>query len=131
MISTKRIIGFGDCDPAGVLFFPRVFEFAHTAMENWLREAGVYDEYFLNEEFAFPLISAQSSYYKPMHPGLEIEVRSSLKEMRESAFSLRTEFFNQEEQLLSAVDTIHICVSREEGGKQPIPAYLRSILENL
>lgn len=36
---TRRPVRFGHCDPAGILFFPRLFEMANEAVEDWFAEA--------------------------------------------------------------------------------------------
>ena len=30
-----RVVRFGDCDPAGIVYFPRFFDWFHQTMESW------------------------------------------------------------------------------------------------
>src|SRR5262245_6720012 len=34
----RRLVRFADCDPAGIVYFPRYFDFFHAAVEDWFRE---------------------------------------------------------------------------------------------
>lgn len=45
--SVTRLVRFRDCDPAGIVFYPRYFEMVNDCVEDWFREALGY---------AFPLI---------------------------------------------------------------------------
>lgn len=83
MISNTRIvrIEWGDCDPAGIIFYPRYFEIfdASTAM---LFEAALgitKHEMFKTLEFSgWPLVRTQARFIRPTRFGDDVTVVSSI-----------------------------------------------------
>lgn len=75
-------IRFGDCDPAGILYYPRYFDLFHQAMEAWFDGAlGLPYATFLNEHrLGLPAVHAQADYRAPTTFGetvrVELRVRS-------------------------------------------------------
>lgn len=60
-------IRFGDCDPAGILYYPRYFDLFHQAMEAWFDGAlGLPYATFLNEHrLGLPAVHATANYRAP------------------------------------------------------------------
>ena len=40
---TLHSVNFQDCDPAGIVFYPRYFEMLDQTVEDWLRQTGAWD----------------------------------------------------------------------------------------
>ena len=38
MYQTKRMVRWGDCDPAGIIYTPKAIDYALETIENWLIE---------------------------------------------------------------------------------------------
>ena len=82
--SNKRTvrIEWGDCDPAGIIFYPRYFEIfdASTAM---LFEAALgmtKFQMFKNLDFAgFPLVRTRARFLKPTRFGDDVTVETTIK----------------------------------------------------
>jgi len=80
--NTRKVrIDWGDCDPAGIIFYPRYFEIfdASTAL---LFEAALgmtKFEMFKRLEFAgFPLVRTQAKFFRPTRFGDDVTVESSI-----------------------------------------------------
>jgi len=80
-------IEWGDCDPAGIIFYPRYFEIfdASTALL-FERALGMTKfSMFKNFEFdGFPLVSARARFLKPTPFGDDVTVRSTIEFGRSS-----------------------------------------------
>lgn len=70
---------FGDCDPAGIVYYPRFFDIFHEAMEAWFRGAlrYRYDRVILGDKIGFPTVHCAADFKIPAIMGdeLGIEVR--------------------------------------------------------
>ena len=57
-------VGFGDCDPAGIVYFPRFFHFFHEAMETWFDEVlGLpYAEMIGGRGLGFPAVHTEADF---------------------------------------------------------------------
>ena len=82
MINTRKVrIEWGDCDPAGIIFYPRYFDIfdASTALifENALGMTKF--QMFKNLEFAgFPLVRTHARFLKPIRFGDDVTVESKI-----------------------------------------------------
>ena len=120
MFTTERIVEFGMCDSAGILFFAKIFELFHSAYEELVLSSNLDNNFFENEIFAIPLITSNATFRKPiaMHEVLQIEL--SVVDIRESSFELKTDFFDDDNVLKATVNTTHVFVSKSEFKKMNI-----------
>ena len=80
--NTRKVrIEWGDCDPAGIIFYPRYFEIfdASTAML-FERALGMTKlEMFKNLEFSgFPLVRTHARFLKPTRFGDDVTIDSTI-----------------------------------------------------
>ncbi len=74
-------IEWGDCDPAGIIFYPRYFEIfdASTAMLFESALGRTKFQMFKTLDFAgFPLVKTQARFLKPTRFGDDVAVHSSI-----------------------------------------------------
>ncbi|MBK8013339.1 MAG: acyl-CoA thioesterase [Deltaproteobacteria bacterium] len=84
------IVRFQDCDPAGVVFFARVFEFFHDAYAAFLADAGLPLPRLLAEKaFMTPIVHAEADYQTPLRCGDEIRTTLSSLQLGHSSMTLR------------------------------------------
>ena len=95
MLSNKlrRRIEWGDCDPAGIVFNPNFFSFFDhgTAM---LYEAAGWPKQVMLERFAAagcPLVATSAQFKAPCRFGDDVEITSSIVDVRNSSFEVRHE----------------------------------------
>ncbi|MSO68211.1 MAG: acyl-CoA thioesterase [Pseudolabrys sp.] len=89
MLSNTRIvrIEWGDCDPAGIIFYPRYFEiFDASTAALFERALGITKfEMFKTLEFAgWPLVRTQARFLKPTRFGDDVTVATTVKFGRSS-----------------------------------------------
>jgi 4-hydroxybenzoyl-CoA thioesterase len=69
---------FGDCDPAGIVYFPKFFDFFHQAMETWFTAIGApYDDVIVGRKIGFPAVHTEADFRAPTRFGeaIDIELR--------------------------------------------------------
>ena len=84
MLSNTRTvrIEWGDCDPAGIIFYPRYFEIFDASTAALFEHAlGIIKfEMFKTLEFAgWPLVNTQARFLKPTRFGDDVTVLSAIK----------------------------------------------------
>ncbi|MGB8317975.1 MAG: acyl-CoA thioesterase, partial [Ignavibacteriaceae bacterium] len=84
MFSVKKRISFYDCDPAGILFFARVYEICHSAYEEMIQSFNFKDDYWTNENFVVPILKSEASYHKPIRYDEMITVEIAVGNLRDS-----------------------------------------------
>lgn len=124
MFKQKHLIKFMDCDPAGILFFAKVFYFAHNTYEEFLNQYDLYEIVFNNPSLAFPIVKSNAQYYKPINKGDEIAIEQSIKNIGEHSYTT-VYFFKNGDEKLAEVELVHVCVSKSDFKKTKLPERLR------
>jgi 4-hydroxybenzoyl-CoA thioesterase len=88
---TQQLIRFGDVDPAGIVYFPRIYDFIHQAFEElWDRHVGRLYYHLLGEErIGFPLVHSDVEFKYPLHFGDRPLVRITCFKLGRSSLGLR------------------------------------------
>jgi 4-hydroxybenzoyl-CoA thioesterase len=97
MVINKRTIQieWGDCDPLGIVYFPRYFEF-FDACTNALFESVGLRKHEMLEKYAIggiPLVEARARYFAPSSFGEAVIVESNISEWGKSSFSVHHRLF--------------------------------------
>jgi len=88
-------IEWGDCDAAGIVFYPRYFEL-FDAPNHYLFEAAGWKKAHLRREFdmvGFPLVDARARFIVPSTFGDDIFIESSIAEFKRSSFVVEHKVF--------------------------------------
>jgi 4-hydroxybenzoyl-CoA thioesterase len=90
--NTRTIrIEWGDCDPAGIVFYPRYFEmFDHSTTLLIERTLGM-SKHQLFETYAFagyPMVETRARFLAPTRFGDDVVIETSLTAVRRSSFDL-------------------------------------------
>lgn len=83
-------VGFGDCDPAGIVYFPRFFHFFHEAMETWFDDVlkFPYAEVIRGRKIGFPAVHTEADFRGPVAMGEEIAVEQRVVQLGRSSIRL-------------------------------------------
>ncbi len=115
---TKVEIQFGDCDPAGIVYYPNYFRFfdnATAAMlsaafamhkRNWLEHYGI---------AGIPMVDTGARFIRPSSFGDMVEIRSEITELGRSSFGVKHTLFREGEIAIEAHEK-RVWVVRGEGG---------------
>jgi 4-hydroxybenzoyl-CoA thioesterase len=121
---------FSHCDPAGIVYFPRLFDLLHTAMEDWftfgLDER--FADFLMKKQLGTPTVSTKADFLAPVRFGDQLRIELGVSRLGRSAIDLRFEAFVGERACLRADHTVCI-FSRETHRALPIPDDLRARME--
>ena len=128
MITLQKKINFFDCDPAGILFYGKIFFICHAAYEDLVSTFELDKDYWQNEDFVVPIINSTADYLLPLKNGDTVTVEVTVSDLRSSSFELSYKCFNQRKELCARVKTVHVYVDKKSWKKEEL---LREITEKL
>ncbi|MEO5699729.1 MAG: thioesterase family protein [Casimicrobiaceae bacterium] len=89
---TRFTVEFGDCDPAGIVFYPNYFRWMDAASLHYFRAAGVpnwHEREAADGVLGMPLVDAQARFVAPSTYGDAIEVETTVVEWRRTSIVLQ------------------------------------------
>jgi 4-hydroxybenzoyl-CoA thioesterase len=116
MLTSKRkiLIGWGDCDPAGIVYFPRYFEMFDACTAALFAAAGLgYEKITADEMIVLPMVDIHSKFMIPSKYGDEVMVETTITEFRRSSFLVRHRLYKGDELAIECEET------RVWAGKHP------------
>jgi 4-hydroxybenzoyl-CoA thioesterase len=89
------LIGWGDCDPAGIVFYPRYFAWFDAATAALFAAAGLpIQKLFPELKIAgMPMVDTRARFLEPLRFGEEARIESQIAEFRRSSFDVRHRLF--------------------------------------
>jgi 4-hydroxybenzoyl-CoA thioesterase len=101
MLVNKRSIHieWGDCDPLGIVYFPRYFEFFDACTNALFEHAGLPKQEMLKTYAiaGIPLVESRARFLLPSSFGDTVVVESNITEWGKSSFSVYHRIFKGEE----------------------------------
>jgi len=93
-LSVRVQVGWGDCDPAGIVFYPRFYVWMDNVSHVLAREMGIPRESMIppgNDMLGFPVVATQAQYVAPARMDDILEVRTTVARIGRTSLSLRHE----------------------------------------
>ncbi len=122
-------VPFGDIDAAQVLYFPRIFHYAHLVMEGFFGGPGgiAYADLLTVRNLGFPAGRTEAVYHRPVRHGMTLRCAFTVRRIGSSSLDYRIRFRNGDDLLAEVLSTV-ICVRMDRFTSTPIPDDLRQIL---
>ena len=117
-------VRWGDCDPAGIAFFPRFFEWMDLASHALAREMGITREDVLGPaSYGFPAIHAQAEFLVPALLDDEIEVRTTIVHVGRTSLRMRHQLVRMSDGvLLARGEAVRVHIQRVPSrAMRPVP----------
>jgi 4-hydroxybenzoyl-CoA thioesterase len=95
-------VHWGDCDPAGIIFYPTYFRWMDAATWALFESVGFTAKRFRSEHRAMPLVSADCQFKFPAEQADRCEVRSSIARFGGKSFVVRHEIARSDGVALAA-----------------------------
>ena len=135
-LAVRTQVRWGDCDPAGIAFFPRFFEWMDLASHALAQEMGITRQQTLGPaSYGFPAVRADAEFLSPALLYDELEVRTTVTRVGRTSLHLTHEVMRLADETLLARGTairVHI---RRKGGQigemvpYPLTREMRAVLE--
>lgn len=132
---TRIEIQFGDCDPAGIVYYPNYFRFFDNATaallsaafkmhkRHWIAKYGI---------AGIPMVDTGAKFSRPSRFGDVVEIRSEITALGRSSFGVRHLLYNEGEIAIEAHEK-RVWVGRDPDHSEkivslPIPDDVRAVL---
>ncbi|HVP08563.1 MAG TPA: acyl-CoA thioesterase [Burkholderiales bacterium] len=92
---------WGECDPAGIIFYPNYFQWFDAAAWNMFAEVGYHAKRMRAEHMAMPLVSAGCEFKHPAEQEDRAEVRSRIVRWGGKSFVIEHEVVRADGTLLA------------------------------
>jgi len=119
---TRRLVRFGDVDPAGIAYYPRINNFIHEAFEN-LWEEYIGERYYLliqEKRIAFPMVHTEIDFRAPLRFGDRPVIKVTCFHLGRSSLGIRYEF-DVNGVICVDAKTKTTCIDADKLKSQPIP----------
>ena len=133
VIYTVRV-EFGDCDPAGIVWFPNFFRWIDAASRHFFAERGVPitpSVCAVTSQRGTPLVDTHTRFVKSASYGDTLTIAVAIPEWRDKSF-LQTYRVKRGEELILECEEVRIFAAKREGGgirAVPIPPEIRRLCE--
>jgi len=103
--SCEIVITFGDCDPAGIVFYPNFYRFIDRTFHDWLRQWGSHNKLAESvDSLALGLIDCGASFHHVVRDGDVLQVNLFITEWRRKTFKVEYEAYVNDVLCLTAYE---------------------------
>jgi 4-hydroxybenzoyl-CoA thioesterase len=129
---TMLKVKFGDVDPAGIVYFPRIYEYLHDVFEElWEDHVGQrYYHLLLEQKIGFPLVHSDVDFSSPLRFGDRATVKVTCFKLGESSLGLRYRILMNDRLCVEARQTT-VCVHVDTMDKFPMPESFRTSFQKI
>jgi 4-hydroxybenzoyl-CoA thioesterase len=113
---SRQQVRFADIDRAGIVYYPRFFDFWHRALEDFFNEDVKLPYHRLIDErrVGFPVVHVESDFRVPLQHGDVVTIRLSTVRLGGKSVTLRYRTFRPGQERVAAEGTItHACVDMD------------------
>ncbi|TDJ69406.1 MAG: acyl-CoA thioesterase [Planctomycetota bacterium] len=127
---TSIQVRFGHVDPAGIAYFPRIFDYLHDVFEEvWEQHVGQRYYHLLSErKIGFPLVHSDVDFRAPLRFGDRPTVRVTCFHLGRSALGLRY-VIQLGESVCTEARMTTVCVELDDMRSIEMPAEFRARFE--
>jgi len=119
---TRIPVRFGDCDPAGLVYYPALFHYCHAAMEEFFAaRCGVtYPRLMSERRLGFPTVNVRAEFFAPFVYGDEALVEVWASAVGRTSVTFEYRLRRASDRALCASAT-HVQVALDLDSRRPVP----------
>lgn len=129
----ERTILFGECDPAGILYTPRICEYVVESALLFLTVIlkQPFERYMFAQSMSLPARNLDVDFLKPLTWDDKIMLYASVGEVRKHAYTILITALNENDETAFTGKLTQVCVSTENKAIATIPERLLAALERI
>jgi 4-hydroxybenzoyl-CoA thioesterase len=131
VFEVEDTVRFGQCDPAGIVFFPQYLVMLNTLHERWFGEAlGVpYQEYIGVRRLGVPTVRLECDFTAISRHGDRLRQRLAVARLGRSSIEVGAEFVGAGGELRARFRQVLVCTSLATHKPHPLPDDLRAAMQ--
>ena len=127
--TTTHKVRLDDTDAAGVVFYARLFVFAHHAYEALLEHIHTPIRDLIKAgTLHLPIVHAEADIFAPIRLGDKLDLNFTLERIGRTSFTTRTDLFLPGQISAARVTLVHVALDPKSGSKIELPESLRNRL---
>ncbi len=130
IVTIKRRVLFGDCDPAGTLYAPKYSNFSleaiHEAFDVWLGKPGL--KKLLKFNILLPVRAFSIELLNPVYWDEELDMKIQVLNVGQHSMSFNVEGLNENKKCVFKAEFTLVSISKETKAKVVVPEKLRELL---
>ena len=124
---TEWTLRFGDVDPAGILYYPRLFDRVVRGYEELMIEAGWPVSELIDGGTGMPIVNVEADLFSPARHGQTLDITLS-PTVNESSVVFEVRFDHDGETVARAQQTM-VTIDLDSFETRPVPEELRTALQ--
>ena len=127
----ERVVGWGECDPAGVVYTPRFADYAVEAYHHFLGEiiGRPLQKHLAEHGLGTPMKAMNFEFHRSLWPDEVFSIEIFVAEIRNRSFDLLLRASKADGELAFTALLSPVCIKAEKRAAVPIPEFLRERLE--
>lgn len=122
-------VRFSDCDPAGIVFFPKYFLLINSVLEDWWIHIGhPWTQTITQERMGTPVAQLQSQFIRPSEMGDRLEFRLNVVRIGRSSLELLHQVLGPDGQERVRIEQRLVCTSLENHRPISWPQTIRAAI---
>lgn len=129
----ELVVRFGDIDEAGIVYYPRLVNYFHVAMEEFFGAVleTDYPSFLSEHRLGLPAAHLEVDFLRPLRYGDHIQVEVGIEKVGNTSVTWRYRIFRPaEDQPAAQARIVTVNVDMDSFEKQPVPDWLRQKLES-
>lgn len=128
--TTEVTVRFGDCDPAGIVFYPRYFEMFNNLVEDWCAQGlGIsFRELHLQRGLGLPTVHVETSFVAPSELGDLLRAQLRVQKIGGASVTLRVRLVGPAGEDRVRATLVLALMDLKERRAVPIPETLRACI---
>jgi 4-hydroxybenzoyl-CoA thioesterase len=124
---TEIPIRFGDCDPAGIVFYPRYFEMFNSMVEDWCEHGwGLsFKELIMERGWGLPTVHLETDFVAPSTLGERLTARLSVLKTGSTSIHVAIRLVGPDGADRVRAQVVLVLTDRAKGKAMELPAELK------
>jgi 4-hydroxybenzoyl-CoA thioesterase len=130
--TVHRVVNWGDCDPAGFIYTPRVLDFACETVDSWLREELNLSWWQLKssgKKLGLPTVNAVCDFISILRPDQSLQLNLYIREIGQSSIVFEVEGIAAGNRLAFRVQMVSCAMDMAKLRATRIPDWMRRKFE--
>lgn len=120
-------VRFADCDPAGIVFYPRYLEMFNRVVEDWCAQALAcsFARMHLELGMGLPTVRLQTEFFVASRLGDQLRAQLSVCKIGSSSLTVRIKLYAQDGVLRVAGELVLVWIELRAARSCPLPQEMR------
>jgi 4-hydroxybenzoyl-CoA thioesterase len=126
----KVLVRFSDCDPAGIVFYPKYFEMLNNLIEDWCRDElrFSFNEIITDRGWGLPTVHLETDFHAPSTFGEALEATLRLRNLGTTSIALEFTLRGMDGVLRVGCKAVLVLIDRSTTRAIPFPSDVRERL---